>query len=38
MGHAKVETTLRIYSHVISKEVFEDTANTLEFAFQEIAI
>ena len=30
MGHAKVLTTLSIYSHVISKTVYEDTALTLD--------
>ena len=33
MGHAKVLTTLSIYSHVISKSVYEDTAQTLDRAY-----
>ena len=32
MGHSKVLTTLSIYSHVISKSVYEDTAKTLDRA------
>ena len=33
MGHAKVLTTLSIYSHVVSKSVYEDTAQTLDRAY-----
>ena len=33
MGHAKVLTTLSIYSHVVSKSVYEDTALTLDRAY-----
>ena len=33
MGHAKVLTTLSIYSHVVSKSVYEDTAHTLDRAY-----
>ena len=33
MGHAKVLTTLSIYSHVISKTVYEDAALTLDRAY-----
>ena len=33
MGHSKVLTTLSIYSHVISKSVYESTARTLDRAF-----
>ncbi|MCL1976306.1 MAG: site-specific integrase [Firmicutes bacterium] len=34
MGHSKVLTTLSIYSHVISKSVYESTAKTLDRAYQ----
>lgn len=37
MGHSKVLTTLSIYSHVISKSVYESTAKTLDRAFENIA-
>jgi len=30
MGHARVSTTLDIYSHVISQTVYEETANMLD--------
>ena len=33
MGHAKVLTTLSIYSHVVSKSVYEDAALTLDRAY-----
>jgi len=33
MGHAKVLTTLSIYSHVVSKSVYEDAALTLDSAY-----
>jgi len=33
MGHSKVLTTLSIYSHVISKSVYESTAKTLDRAY-----
>lgn len=36
MGHSKVLTTLSIYSHVISKSVYESTARTLDRAFQNL--
>jgi len=36
MGHAKVLTTLTIYSHVISKSVYEDTAQTLDHVYMDI--
>jgi len=36
MGHSKVLTTLSIYSHVISKSVYEDTARTLDQAFMNL--
>ena len=38
MGHSKVQTTLSIYSHVISKSVFETTAKTLDKAFAGIIV
>lgn len=37
MGHSKVQTTLSIYSHVISKSVYESTARTLDRVFDHIA-
>jgi hypothetical protein len=33
MGHAKVTTTLSIYSHVMSKSIYENTAQTLDRAY-----
>jgi hypothetical protein len=36
MGHANVLTTLSIYSHVISKSVYEDTALTLDRAYNNL--
>jgi integrase len=37
MGHSKVLTTLSIYSHVISKSVYESTALTLDRVFMNLA-
>lgn len=36
MGHAKVTTTLTVYSHVVSNEVYEGTAQTLDNAFRDL--
>lgn len=36
MGHSKVLTTLTIYSHVISKSVYETTAKTLDRAYMNL--
>ena len=36
MGHSKVLTTLSIYSHVVSKSVYESTARTLDRAYQNL--
>ena len=36
MGHAKVTTTLLVYSHVVSQDVFEETAKTLDGTFAKI--
>ena len=36
MGHSKVLTTLSIYSHVISKSVYESTAKTIDQAYQSL--
>ena len=35
MGHSKVLTTLSIYSHIISNEVYEDTTRTLDKIYTE---
>ena len=35
MGHSKVLTTLSIYSHVISNDVYEDTTRTLDAIYVE---
>ena len=37
MGHKKVSTTLNIYSHVVNKEVFVKTAQTLDGVFARYA-
>lgn len=37
MGHSKVLTTLSIYSHVISKSVYESTAKTLDRVFENLS-
>jgi len=37
MGHAKVLTTLAVYSHVISNDVYADTAKTLDSVYAKIA-
>lgn len=37
MGHSKVLTTLSIYSHVISKSVYESTAKTLDRVYDNLA-
>lgn len=37
MGHSKVLTTLSIYSHVISKSVYESTAKTLDRVFDNLS-
>ena len=37
MGHAKVTTTLLVYSHVVSQDVYVETAKTLDSAFAKIA-
>ena len=34
MGHARVTTTLSVYSHIINKSVYEVTAKTLDSAFR----
>lgn len=36
MGHAKASTTLNIYSHIISPDVFKETAATLDSVYSEI--
>lgn len=36
MGHAKVTTTLAIYSHVISNDIYETTAKTLDGVYSGI--
>lgn len=36
MGHSKVLTTLTTYSHVISNDVYEDTAKTLDGVYSKI--
>ncbi len=36
MGHSKVLTTLSIYSHIISKSIYESTAQTLDRAFADL--
>lgn len=36
MGHAKVLTTLSIYSHVVSKTVYENTASTLDRVYSNV--
>ena len=33
MGHTKISATLDLYSHVLSSEVFEQTAKTLDNVF-----
>jgi len=33
MGHSKVTTTLLVYSHVVSQDVYEETETTLDGAF-----
>jgi integrase len=38
MGHSKVLTTLSIYSHVISKSVYENTAKTLDRVYGNLAL
>ena len=37
MGHSKVTTTLLVYSHVVSQDVYEQTAKTLDSAFSKIS-
>jgi site-specific recombinase XerD len=38
MGHAKVSTTLDIYSHVVSGEVYKDTAQKLDSVYSKICL
>lgn len=38
MGHKKVSTTLDIYSHVISSDVYEETAQTLDGLYAKYTI
>jgi len=36
MGHSRVSTTLDLYSHVVDNEVYRQTAQTLDGAFNRI--
>ena len=38
MGHAKTSTTLDIYSHVVSSEVYKETAATLDGEYSKICL
>lgn len=38
MGHAKVSTTLDIYSHVINNSVYENTAQTLGGVYAKLCL
>ena len=38
MEHSKVLTTLSIYSHVMSKSVYESTARNLDRAFTNVTV
>ena len=36
MGHAKISTTLDLYSHVLSSTVYEQTAQTLDGVYAKL--
>lgn len=36
MGHAKASTTLNIYSHIVSPDIYEETAKTLDGVYSKI--
>ena len=38
MGHAKASTTMNIYSHIVSKTVYQETANTLDETYSEFKV
>ena len=36
LGHSKISTTLDLYSHVIDKDIFDETAQTLDDIFVQL--